>query len=153
MAALRRVYLYYLGAFDYLDTVYYLRRIREILPRYAALFREAALDSLFNERLLAAIGYQESYWNPAARSPTGVRGMMMLPPETARRVGVSDRLDPAQNILGGTAYLGLLNQSLPARIAEPDRSWLTLAACNIGPALLGRWFQTRLYLWNLTRLF
>ena len=145
MAARRWVYFDHLCAFDYLETVYYLRRIREILPRYAALFHEAAIDSLFNERLLAAIDYQESHWNPAVRSPTGVRGMMMLPLETARRVGVSDRLDSAQNILGGAAYLSLLKQSLPARIAEPDRSWLTLAAYNIGPALLGRSFPTPLY--------
>lgn len=61
-----------------------------------------------HERLLAAVGYQKSHWNPAARSPTGVRGMMMLTLKTARHVGVSDRLDPAQRIPGGAAYLSLL---------------------------------------------
>ena len=60
----------------------------------------------------------------------------MLTLKTARRVGISDRLDPAQRILGGAAYLSLLKQSLPARIAEPDRSWLTLAAYNSGPGHL-----------------
>ena len=130
--ALRRVYFDHLDSFDYLDTVYYLRRIRQVLPRYAELFREAAIDHVFNERLLAAISYQESHWDAAARSPTGVRGMMMLTRETARRVGVNDRLDPKQSIQGGAGYLNILKQSLPERIAEPDRSWLALAAYNIG---------------------
>jgi len=81
---------------------------------------------------LAAIGYQESQWNPYATSPTGVRGLMMLTGETADRMGVTDRLDARQSILGGARYLALMKDTLPDRIAEPDRTWLALAAYNQG---------------------
>ena len=102
------------------------------LPKYAHLFEKAARDNAFDERFLAAISYQESHWNETARSHTGVRGLMMLTQDTAKRVGVNDRLDPKQSILGGANYLNILRASLTERITEPDRSWMTLAAYNIG---------------------
>jgi membrane-bound lytic murein transglycosylase F len=83
-------------------------------------------------RLLAALGFQESHWDPLAVSATGVRGLMMLTSETADRMRVSDRLDARQNILAGARYLVELKETLPARIDEPDRTWLALAAYNLG---------------------
>ena len=56
----------------------------------------------------------------------------MLTNETAKRVGVENRLDPEQSILGGAKYLDILRESLPNDIEEPDRSWMTLAAYNVG---------------------
>jgi membrane-bound lytic murein transglycosylase F len=82
--------------------------------------------------LLAAQAYQESHWNPRARSPTGVRGIMMLTQITAREVGVTNRLDPRQSIFGGARYLARMRARLPEDIAEPDRTWLALAAYNVG---------------------
>ena len=87
-------------------------------------------------RLLAAIGYQESHWNPEATSETNVRGMMMLTEETARRLQVADRLDARESIVAGANYLATLKRALPRRIAEPDRTWLALAAFNVGIAHL-----------------
>jgi membrane-bound lytic murein transglycosylase F len=57
---------------------------------------------------------------------------MMLTSETADRMRVSDRLDARQNILAGARYLVELKETLPARIDEPDRTWLALAAYNLG---------------------
>lgn len=102
------------------------------LPRYRKYFHEAENVTSIDWRLLAAIGYQESKWDPYATSYTGVRGLMMLTNETADRMGVTDRLDPKQSILAGAKYLTLLKESLPARIAEPDKTWLALAAYNQG---------------------
>jgi membrane-bound lytic murein transglycosylase F len=82
--------------------------------------------------LLAAIGYQESQWNAFATSPTGVRGVMMLTGDTADRMGVANRLDARQSILGGARYLMTMKEMLPSRIPEPDRTWLALAAYNQG---------------------
>ena len=65
-------------------------------------------------------------------SPTGVQGVMMLTAETARRVGVADRTEPRDSILGGARYLRLVERTIPRRIPEPDRTWLTLAAYNVG---------------------
>jgi len=107
------------------------RRI-SVLPQYRHLFHEAENLTAIDWRLLAAIGYQESKWNPYATSFTGVRGMMMLTNETADRMGVTDRLDPRQSILAGAKYLILLKDSLPERISEPDKTWLALAAYNQG---------------------
>jgi membrane-bound lytic murein transglycosylase F len=82
--------------------------------------------------ILAAISYQESHWNPRAKSPTGVRGMMMLTQATAREMGVDNRLDPEQSVRGGMKYLVGLYSRLPATIKLPDRYWIALAAYNVG---------------------
>ena len=57
---------------------------------------------------------------------------MMLTEDTARRVGVTDRLDPRSSILGGARYLREVRNKIPGRVREPDRTWLALAAYNIG---------------------
>lgn len=102
------------------------------LPNYEPLFREAAEQFGFNWHLLAAVAYQESHWNPKARSPTGVRGLMMLTLATAREMKIRNRLDPQQSLTGGAAYLSKLRSRLPQRISEPDRTLLALAAYNVG---------------------
>jgi membrane-bound lytic murein transglycosylase F len=107
-------------------------RIRTVLPAYTALFHQAQQESGIEWRLIAAIAYQESHWNPQATSETNVRGMMMLTEDTARRLRVRDRLDARQSIGAGARYLADLKRSMPARISEPDRTWIALAAFNIG---------------------
>ena len=114
------------------DIVAFLARRETVLPQYAALFQEAQELTGIDWRLLAALGFQESHWNPIATSPTGVRGLMMLTGVTADRMGVTDRLDPRQNILAGARYLQMLKEALPPRIPEPDRTWISLAAYNVG---------------------
>lgn len=114
------------------DAVTLLERIGTMLPALRADFVEAELASGVDWRLLAAVGYQESHWDPKATSPTGVRGLMMLTEETAQRLQVKDRLDARASILGGARYLVIMRESLPPRIPEPDRTFLALAAYNIG---------------------
>ena len=58
--------------------------------------------------LLAAIAFQESQWNPKARSATQVKGMMMLTLPTAKSLGVENRLDPVQSINGGVKRGGCI---------------------------------------------
>jgi membrane-bound lytic murein transglycosylase F len=57
---------------------------------------------------------------------------MQITEDTAKHLGVSDLLDPAQNVVGAARYLRDLKAKLPERIQEPDRTWLALAAFNIG---------------------
>jgi membrane-bound lytic murein transglycosylase F len=114
------------------DVAHFLERRLDVLPRYEEMFKEAQEVSGLDWRLVAALGFQESHWDPLATSPTGVRGLMMLTSETADRLGVKDRLDAKQNILAGARYLVELKETLPDRIPEPDRTWLALAAYNIG---------------------
>jgi len=115
-----------------LDTAGFIERMHSLLPKYRALFQNAQTATGIDWRLLAALAYQESKWNPLATSPTGVRGMMMLTEDTADELGVNNRLDPTQSVTAGAQYLADLRNSLPSGIAEPDRTWLALAAYNLG---------------------
>lgn len=117
---------------DYVGTRQYMKDVRARLPSYRALFRAAATEHDLDWRLLAAIGYQESKWDPEAVSPTGVRGLMMLTEETATTFGIEDRTDAAQSIHGGARYFAHILDKLPATIQEPDRTWFALASYNIG---------------------
>ncbi|MCG8391878.1 MAG: membrane-bound lytic murein transglycosylase MltF [Pseudomonadales bacterium] len=110
----------------------FMRHLDDRLPRYEELFRKAQEDSDFDWRLLAAVAYQESLWDPGAISPTGVKGLMMLTNDTANQMGISDRTDPAQSIQAGAAYLRRTHERIPARIPEPSRTWMALAAYNVG---------------------
>lgn len=112
-------------------TVFHLR-IQNRLPNYQDLFEKAGARHNLDWRLLASISYQESFWSPQSVSHTGVRGIMMLTRDTAREVGVANRLDPEQAIEGGARYVRKLIDRIPADIPEPDRIWLALAAYNVG---------------------
>ena len=115
-----------------IDSESLMEKIQTILPKLRGHFHEAQQLTSIDWRVLAAIGYQESHWDPLATSPTGVRGIMMLTDETADRMGVKNRLDARVSIIGGAKYLQLLRDTVPPRIAEPDRTWLALAAYNQG---------------------
>ncbi len=106
--------------------------VQNRLPDYLGLFQQAGAETGIDWRLLAAIGYQESHWNPRAASPTGVRGIMMLTRDTARQQKIADRLDPWQSINGGARHLLWMEKRIPARIQGEDLLWFTLASYNIG---------------------
>jgi membrane-bound lytic murein transglycosylase F len=108
------------------------RNMRRTLPQYRELIQQVAEEYQMDWHLLAAIAYQESHWNPRAASPTGVRGMMMLTLPTAREMDVSNRLDAGQSLRGGARYLKNIKRRLPDDIFEPDRTYMALAAYNIG---------------------
>lgn len=97
---------------DQVDMIHFQARMRDRLPHYLPFFQEAANRHELDWRLLAAVGYQESHWDPRATSPTGVRGVMMLTRNTARSLGVDDRLDPCR-----------------ASVAAPSTSCACASAC------------------------
>jgi len=125
-------YYGHIERFNFSGTRTYLRHIHKRLPKYRELFEAAAEKNKLDWRLLAAIGYQESHWNPKARSPTGVRGLMMLTLPTAKYLGIKDRVDPTQSINGGAKYIKKLINRIPKQIEDPDRTWFALAAYNVG---------------------
>ncbi len=134
LASLLEHYYGFFEAFDYVDIQTYLRRIDDRFPRYQEYFRLAAEKYNVPYSVLAAQGYQESHWNAKAKSPTGVRGIMMLTLNTARAVGVENRLDPKQSIFGGADYLSRMMNRFSDEVTGEDRIWLALAAYNIGRA-------------------
>jgi len=115
------------------DIVTFLGRVETVLPKLRKYFQAAQMASGIDWRLIAAVAYHESHWDAQATSPTGVRGIMMLTEDTADRLGVGNRLDARESIMGGARYLSLLKEMQPDDVAEPDRTWLALASYNIGP--------------------
>lgn len=116
----------------YLEEKVFLRHVQTRLPRYKAVFQQEAQRRGIPWKLLASQGYQESRWNPRAVSPTGVRGLMMLTRNTSSSYGIQNRLDPQASIKGGARHLSRLLRQLPSEILEPDRTWIALAAYNVG---------------------
>jgi membrane-bound lytic murein transglycosylase F len=88
ITAIDQRYLQPIEDFDYVGVRTFLRHVDSRLPLYKDIFREAADIIDVDWRLLAAVGYQESHWNPEAVSPTGVKGIMMLTRDTAKMMGV-----------------------------------------------------------------
>lgn len=131
IAAMETRYYAYISDFDFVDLRALNRRLSDRLPNFRRHFTRAEENTGMPAELLAALAYQESHWDPEARSATGVRGLMMLTQRTAESLGV-DRLDPPQAIEGGARYLADLHARLPDTIPEPDRTYLALASYNIG---------------------
>ncbi len=124
------------------------------LPRYQKQFEKAAQENGIPWTLLASQAYQESRWNHKAKSPTGVRGLMMLTRNTASSLGIENRLDPIQSIDGGARYYAYLEKQVPKFIPKYDRIWIALAAYNVGMGhikdaqTLARKFNKNPYRWD-----
>ena len=125
-------YYGHVDVLGYVGAYTFAQHLQQRLPKYEKFFKEAAKKEQIDWRLLAAMGYQESLWQPAVTSKTGVRGLMMLTQNTAQAMGVSNRLDAKQSIMGGAKYLALIKSELDDDIQEPDRTWFALAAYNVG---------------------
>ena len=132
MSRLHDRYYGHVDELDFFSAVLVANHMRSRLPRFRPFFEATAKRHGIDWRLLAAVGYQESHWDPNATSYTGVRGLMMLTNDTALRYKVANREDPAQSIEGGAQVLNDLLDSLPPEVQEPDRTWMALAAYNQG---------------------
>lgn len=129
---LRERYFGHVSRLEQADAIGILEKRGQLLPPLKRHFFQAQMETGIDWRLLAALAYQESQWDKSAVSPTGVRGIMMLTGDTADEMGVFDRLDPRDSILGGARYLVMLKNELPDRVQEPDRTWMAMAAYNQG---------------------
>lgn len=132
LAVWQERYYGHVEIFDYVDTRKYIRRIKERLPPYQEYFEVAGKEYDIPWTLLAAQSYQESHWRAKAKSPTGVRGMMMLTLNTAKSLGVKNRLDPKESIFGGAKYFRKMLKRVPETVVGDDRYWYALAAYNVG---------------------
>lgn len=117
--------------FDYVDLRKYHRRLKTRLPKYLPFIEVAARDAGFDWRLIAAQIYQESHFNPKARSHAGAYGLMQLTRTTARSLGVKNIFDAEQNIRAGIKHLSNLYKRYSGANGS-DRMFITLAAYNIG---------------------
>lgn len=122
----------HLDVLGYVGAYSFAQHLQQRLPKYEKYFIKYSNQYNLDWKLLAAIGYQESHWDPNAVSPTGVRGLMMLTQNTATAMGVKNRLEAEQSIMGGAKLFDLLRRSLSDDIKEPDRDFFALAAYNMG---------------------
>lgn len=132
LAQVRERYYGHTKKFDYVGTRAFIRHFDSRLPRYRPWFEEAGDLNGVDWRLLAAIGYQESHWRSHAVSPTGVRGLMMLTEATADYLDIDDRMDPETSIFGGARFYARQTERIADSVEEPDRTWMALAAYNVG---------------------
>jgi len=117
--------------FDYVDLRTYHRRIKTRLPRYKRVIKEAAEIHGFDWRLIAAQIYQESHFNPAAKSHAGAVGLMQLTRKTAESLGVKKIFNPTENIIAGVNHLKNLYDHYD-KAKGWERLYIALAAYNIG---------------------
>jgi membrane-bound lytic murein transglycosylase F len=132
LQGLKEHYFSHLEEFDYVDLARYRRRITDRLPKYRSHFEQAAEAYGLDWHLVAAQAYQESHWNPKAKSFTGVRGIMMLTQDTAKTLGLKSRMGVKETIWAGTRYLARLHDRIGSEVSEPDRILMALAAYNLG---------------------
>jgi len=132
MTQLKDHYYSYVLFFDYYNTKMFYKRMRTRLPKFENYFKEAGAKFGIPWTLLASISYQESHWNPRAKSYTGVRGLMMLTKHTAKLLKVKNRLDPKQSIVGGTRHIKQMIKFVAKEVIGENRLKFALAAYNIG---------------------
>lgn len=115
------------------------RAISKGIGIYSAHINKAANANGIDPLLLSAVIFQESRFNPTARSYTGVRGIMQLTLPTADMLGV-DRMNPEDAIMGGARYLRSIYDSLEfvEGLSDLDKWCLTLAGFNQGPTVMRR---------------
>lgn len=103
------------------------------LSPYDALLRQAAPQLGWDWRLLASQAYQESRFDPRAKSWAGALGLLQLMPATARDNGVRDPMDPQQNVAGSVRFTRYLQEYWADKIPDPDeRLRFVLASYNTG---------------------
>lgn len=127
----------YLGFFpediDFYQLNHLQEVILEILPRYEKDILRACNKFNLDPLLFIAQIYQESSFNPKAKSRTGVRGLLQLSSNTASMLGVKNRLNPSQSIWGGAKYMAFLEERVSKKGVQGwDKWFFVLAAYNQG---------------------
>lgn len=133
---IRYRYMGYLKELTRQDLAHFFSSLDIELKVYKNEFKKSANKFNLPWQLVAAVSFQESHWQANAESYTGVEGLMQLTKCTAKHLGVEDRRDPSQSILGGAKYLHDLIDYQPQNLAYRERLALALIAYNSGLANL-----------------
>ncbi len=120
------------NAFDVSEFKTFHKRIQYHLPRYQDLIETQSKKYGFDWRLVAAVVYQESRFDPGAKSVTHVRGLMQVTRATAREMGIQDRRDPAQSVTAGIKYLKQMYDRFEEIEDTYQRMLFALASYNVG---------------------
>ncbi len=121
-----------IDVFNYYDIKIFHERIKNRLPRYKDIIIQQAKKYNLDWHIIVAITYQESHFQPLARSYTNVRGLMQVTMDTAREMGITNRLDPYQSIMAGSKYLHKLYSRFDDIKDDYQRLIFSIASYNIG---------------------
>jgi len=111
--------------------------VRRLSP-YDDLARATAGSHGFDWRLIVAMMFEESGFDPDARSPAGALGLMQVLPKTAATVGVRNLRHPDSGILAGVRYLDQLRDQFESEIPVTDRTWFAVASYHAGASRVVR---------------
>ena len=103
-----------------------------MVSKYDDLIKKYAAKMDWDWRLVSALVYQESQFNPQAKSWAGAQGLMQLMPATAKELGVTDRTNPEDNIKGGTKYLKEMWENWDDIPDSTQRIKFAMASYNCG---------------------
>ena len=127
-----RKYYANIEIFDYVDLKRFHKRLKTRLPKYEAIIRREAKKYGFDWRMIAAVIYQESHFDPNAESYTGVKGLMQVTRRTAAEMGITNRNDPEESVKAGVKYLNKLYGRFNEIEKHRERMLFALASYNIG---------------------
>ena len=102
------------------------------LSPYDTLVKKYAEKYKFDWRLITAQMYQESRFNPNAKSWVGAQGLMQVMPRTAKEMGIKNLKQPEEGVKAGVQYLNWVRNRFEPELSVKDRMWFTLAAYNAG---------------------
>jgi membrane-bound lytic murein transglycosylase F len=124
---------YYLARHNaqFMEGDFFLNASGKISP-YDALIKEYSEEIGWDWRLVASLIYQESRFNPQAKSWAGAYGLMQLMPNTAERFGIEPESAPKQQIRAGVMYVKWLDDKLSDVKDRNERYKFVLAAYNVG---------------------
>lgn len=117
---------------DPFDLKRFHQRIKTRLPKYKQMIIEESKKYAFDWKLLAAVIYQESHFNPKAKSFTNVKGLMQVTSVTAKEMGIDNRLKPSQSIKAGIKYLDKMAKKFNYLDDDYERILFALASYNVG---------------------
>lgn len=117
---------------DPFDLKIFHKRIETRLPKYKKLIVEESRKYGFDWKLVAAIIYQESHFNPNAQSFTNVKGLMQVTKAAAKEMGIKNRVNPSQSIKAGIKYLDKMFKKFNYIENDHEKILFALASYNIG---------------------
>lgn len=118
--------------FDYFDVKKFHKRLETRFPRYRKYIIQESFKYGFDWRIIAALVYQESHFDPLAKSFTGVRGLMQVTKNTAREMGISNRLDPIQSLQAGIKYLYMMYKRFDDIEDPKEKLLFAIGSYNVG---------------------
>ena len=119
-------------ASDPFDLKKFHQRIETRLPKFKKTIIEESIKYGLDWKLIAAVVYQESHFNPNAKSFTNVRGLMQVTAKTAQEMGINNRLKPNQSIRAGIKYLSKMKKKFEHFEDDYEMMLFALASYNVG---------------------